>query len=340
MVPRVREHEQLPDRSAHSRSSAQLHVCHAVQTDIRGDGLDPAVVHVDLLIGRVAARQHGVITARQLTSLGVGRGALAHRIKRGLLHPIHRGVYLWGAPGTGLLGRSQAAALVCGADALLTHDASAALQGFRRAPAGPLDVTVPGRRVRVRGLRTHESPIVECERRTVRGIPVSSPARALLEIAPRLTTRELGDAVEQAQIKRLVTKQDIERAIERAGPRPGVVALRALLEEPAFTRSRAERRVVALTRAARLPPPVFNAMVEGYEVDALWRRERVVLEYDSYEFHRTKAALVRDRAKTAALQRARYTVLRTTWVELTKQSHALIARTAEALALSAGAQRA
>jgi hypothetical protein len=66
----------------------------------------------------------------------------------------------------------------------------------------------------------------------------------------------------------------------------------------------------------------------------------VVLEYDSYAFHLTKAALERDRRKTAALQRGRYTVLRTTWTELTKQSHALVARTAEALALSATRERA
>ena len=146
--------------------------------------------------------------------------------------------------------------------------------------------------------------------------------------------RELADAVEQAQVKRLVTKRDIEPTIERAGPRPGVAALRALLEEPAFTRSWAERRLVALLRAAKLPRPVFNARAEGYEVDALWRRERVVLEFDSYAFHATKGALQRDRRKTAALQRGRYVVLRTTWLELTKESHALIARTAETLAFA------
>ncbi len=302
---------------------------------MRGEDRDPAVVHADLLIGRVAARQHGVITSRQLAALGVGRGALAHRIKRGLLHAIHRGVYLWGPPQPGLFARAQAAALVCGADALLTHDGSAALHGVRPHPLGPLDVTVPGRRVRVRGIRTHDSAVPACERRLVHGIPVSSPARALLEIAPALTPRQLADAVEQAQIKRLVTKRDIAATIERAGARAGVVVLRAVLDEPAFTRSQAERRLVALLRAARLPRPVFNAEAEGFEVDALWRRERVVLEFDSFAFHATKAAMERDRRKTAALQRGRYVVLRTTWRELTTESHALVARTAETLAFAA-----
>lgn len=327
-------HEQLPDRRAPIRSPAQLHVCHAVLTDIRREDLDPAVVHVDLLIGRVAARQHGIVTSRQLAALDVGRGAVAHRMRRGLLHAIHRGVYLWGPPGPSRLARAQAALLACGEDARLSHGTSAALHGFRSPPTGPLDVTIPGRHVRIRGIRTHESPVAVAEWRTVAGMPVTSPARALLEIAPTLSPRELADAVEQAQVKRLLTKRDLEAAIERAGGRAGVRALRAVLEEPAFTRSWAERRVVALLRAAKLPRPVFNAEAEGFEVDALWRRERVVLEFDSYAFHATKAAFHRDRRKTAALQRGRYVVLRTTWRELTKESHALIARTAEALAFA------
>ncbi len=292
-------------------------------------------MHVDLLIGRVAARRHGVITSKQLAALGLGRGAQAYRVKRGLLHAMHRGVYLWGPPGAGLIARAQAAVLASGDDALLTHDASAALQGFRRPPAGPLDVTVPGRHVRVRGIRTHDSPVCVSERRVVRGIPVSSPARALLEIAPQLTPRELADAVEQAQVKRLVTKRDIAATIERAGGRAGVVALCAVTEESAFTRSHAERRLVALLRAAKLAQPQFNARAEGFEVDALWRRHRVVLEFDSYAFHATKASFERDRRRTAALQRGRYVVLRTAWRELTAESHALVARTAEALAFAA-----
>ncbi len=313
---------------------SQRHVCHAVLTDIAGEGIDPAVVHVDLVIGRVAGRQHGVVTAGQLRSLGVGRGGLEHRLRRGLLHPMHRGVYLWGTPVRSLLARAQAAVLACGEDARLSHDTSAALQGFRPHPAGPLDVTVPGRHVRVRGVRTHESAVPAAECRTVAGLPVTSPARALLEIAPELTPREFADAVERAQVKRLVSKADIAATIQRAGGRVGVRALRAVVEEPAFTRSWAERRVVALLRAAKLPRPVFNALAEGFEVDALWRRERVVLEFDSYGFHATRAAFQRDRRKTAALERGRYVVLRTTWTELTKESHALIARTAEALALA------
>ena len=93
---------------------------------------------------------------------------------------------------------------------------------------------------------------------------------------------------------------------------------------------------MALLRAAQLPEPVFNA-VEGKEVGALWPRERVALEFDSYTFHATRAAFERGRRTTAHLTRRRYLVLRTTWTELTQQPLALVARMAEALTLSAGA---
>ncbi len=301
---------------------------------IAGEGVDPSVVHVDRLTSRVAGRQHGVVTAAQLRELGMGRGGIEHRVRRGLLHRVHRGVYLWGSGVPSLLARASAAVLAAGDDALLSHDTSAALQGFRPRPGGALDVTTEARRVRVRGLRTHESSVDPSERRVVAGLPVTSPARALLELAPQLSQRALADAVEQAQVRRLVTQRDIARTIERAGPRAGVRALRAVHAQPAFTRSWAERRLLGLLRAAQLPRPELNAVAEGFEVDVLWRNDRLVLEFDSYAFHATGAAFERDRRRTAALQRGRYMVLRTTWRELTQQPYALIARTAEALALS------
>ncbi|HEV2786958.1 MAG TPA: hypothetical protein VGV67_11250 [Solirubrobacteraceae bacterium] len=203
-------------------------------------------------------------------------------------------------------------------------------------PEGPIDVTTVGRHVGPRGVRPHRArSLAAPERRNLGGIPLTSPARALLEVAPELTARERADAVEHAQIKRLVTKPELAGTIARAGRRPGVAALRPLVEGRAVTRSHAERKLVALLRAAELPEPVFNAVVAGKEVDALWQREHVVLEFDSYGFHATRAAFERDRRKSALLQRARYAVLRTTWTELTERPYALVARVAEAL--SAGA---
>ena len=310
-------------------------------TEVDKRGLDPSSVHVDQLIGLVAGRQDGVILREQLRALGLGRGAIAHRCKRGLLRPLHTGVFLWGQLTPTPDARARAAAFVAGAGAFVTHAWALSLWRLHGPIDGPVDVTVVGRRVRHRGIRGHESePLHRPDVRLLRGIPVTAPARSLLDGASELSARDLAAAVEQAQINRLVTRSDIAAALQRAPRRAGARALRALLDEPAFTRSQAERMLVALLRAATLPQPLFNARIEGFEVDALWRRERVVLEFDSYAFHATRAAFERDRRKTAALARRRYVVLRTTWRELTEASHALIARTAEALVLSAGGRTA
>jgi very-short-patch-repair endonuclease len=297
----------------------------------RGD--EVSIVHADRAIGERATQQDGLITWAQLRALGLGRGAIEHRVNRGLLRRVHVGVYAWGAAADSPWLRGRAAVLACGKGTFASHRAALGLREMAPHPDGPVDVTVVGRRVRRCAIRVH--PVAAVHRHDVsevRGIWVSSPARALLEVAAELSADELAEVVERAQVKRIVTKRQLEAVLDRAAGRPGAPALRALVDEPAFTRSKAERLVVALVRAARLPEPAFNAMAEGFEVDVLWRRERVVLEFDSYEFHATRAAFERDRRRTAALTRAGYVVLRATWTELTRESHALVARTAEALA--------
>lgn len=288
---------------------------------------------VDRLIAAVAERQTEIVTREQLHALGLARGAIRSRVNRGLLHPLHAGVYIWGHPSPTPTGRSRAAVFACGEGALLTHEAAAAGYEIRPPPDGPIDVTVVGRRVRIPGIRTHETRSLSAsDIWTLHGIPITSPARTLLDCAPDLSTDELATAMELAQIKRLVTKHDLEVMLDRAAPCPGKPAIRALLKDVAFTRSKAERRLAALLRAAKLPRPAFNDIVEGFEADAVWRLERVVLEFDSYAFHATRAAFERDRRRDTTLTRAGYLVLRTTWHELTNESHALIARIAETLA--------
>jgi very-short-patch-repair endonuclease len=312
---------------------SDVRLCRSVIASVIAQGADPAQIPLDRLIAAVAAAQQGAVTWRQLVTLGVARGGIASRVRRGLLHPMHRGVYLWGQPSPTPLARAQAAVLACGEGAVLSHQSAAVRWGIRPPRRGPIEVTVVGRRVGPRGIRTHETASLhEADIRRLHGIPITSPARTLLDIASKLSTRDLASALEQAQVKRLVTKAHIVGALNRAPRRPGTRALRALIAEPAFTRSEAERRLLALLRCAKLPRPVFNHTVESYEVDVLWRAERVVLEFDSYAFHATRAAFERDRERDAALARGGYVSLRTTWHELHAESHALIARVAEALA--------
>jgi very-short-patch-repair endonuclease len=122
--------------------------------------------------------------------------------------------------------------------------------------------------------------------------------------------------------------------LERNGQRPGVARMRELIEadgDPARTRSRAERKLLKLLRASPLPAPETNALVGPYEVDLLWRRHRLVVEFDSYSFHARRPKFERDRIRDAELQAMGYRVLRVTWRQLTRQPESVVARIAHFL---------
>jgi very-short-patch-repair endonuclease len=184
-------------------------------------------------------------------------------------------------------------------------------------------------------VRTHRAREIDPRDRTTRhGIQVTSVARTLLDIAATAPARELARSAEGAQIRRLVTGRDLERVLARTDGHRGASALRDLLRraaEPAMTRSEAERRMLALLRAAGLPPSDVNTRVCGHEVDMLWRAERLIVEIDGFEYHRTREAFERDRLRDARLQAAGYRVMRITWRQISQQPEAVVARVAQAL---------
>ena len=147
--------------------------------------------------------------------------------------------------------------------------------------------------------------------------------------------------MQEAQVRGLVTAEQLRR---RAVAVRGAPALRAALAlEPALTRSEAERRLLALIRAAELPRPQTNARIGPYEVDAVWSQARVVVEVDGYAFHGTRAAFERDRRRDADLAARRFAVLRFTWRELTPASRSggrAHRRGARALTVRSGGARA
>jgi very-short-patch-repair endonuclease len=140
-------------------------------------------------------------------------------------------------------------------------------------------------------------------------------------------------AFAEAHAQRLVTPTEIEQLLERAGPRAGSSQLRALLSDNAsgYTRSKAERVLRGLLRAANLRLPRFNARVEGYEVDAVWPEQRLVVEIDGYAYHGHRAQFERDRRRDLALVAAGYRVIRISWRQLTNEPFVVIAVISAAL---------
>lgn len=284
----------------------------------------------DRAVLAVARRRHGVMTVGQLVEAGLSHDAVRHRVKQGWLRRRHRGVYLVGPLETPY-SRALAAVLACGDGALLSHRSAAVLWGLVAPPMQAIHVTV-GRDVRSRdGIRVHRTTIHPADARTKHGIPVTSPARTLLDLA---ATVEPARALNEAHVLRLVTDLSLDEQFSRYPRHRGTRALReATRPEPTLTRSEAERRALELIRRARLPEPATNVKVSGYEVDLLWRAERLIVEVDGYAFHSMRRSFEHDRRRDADLITSGYTVMRVTWRQIEREPEATAATLATALSL-------
>ena len=263
-----------------------------------------------------AARQHGLIAHRQLLELGLTPPSIQHRLRAGRLHRVHRGVYAVGHRLLTVRGRWMAATLACGPGALLSHRDGAALWQILPSGRRLIHVTVPTRRSKRPGILLHHARGLE--KAVVDGIPVTSVARTLVDIAGVVPPDRLERAIEAAERRDLLDLRDLERAMTPG--RHGVRALRAALHDyhdPGYTRSEFEWRFARLCRHAGLPPPAMNVWIGDQEVDAVWGDEKIAVQLDGYEFHRTRAAFERDRRRQAALQLRGYMVLPVTyrWLE-------------------------
>ena len=227
--------------------------------------------------------------------------------------------------------------MACGRESCISHRSAAVLHHAEVAVGESVEVIVPRRsRRRIEGVRIHRvRDLPSDEVTTVDGIPVTTPARTLLDLAGVCRLRELEQALAHGLRMKLVTRDEVRTMTDRHPRHRGAGALCSLLaaeSAPAFTRSKAEDRFLALVRRSRLPAPELNERVLGHEVDALWRAERVIAEIDGFAFHNSAGSFTLDRRRDADLTAAGYRVLRFTWADVTEASHATIARLAAALA--------
>jgi very-short-patch-repair endonuclease len=248
-------------------------------------------------VAQVARNQHGVISSTQLIAAGLTTSAIRRRVAAGRLYPVHRGVYAVGHPGLSKEGKWMAAVLACGDGAVLSHRSAAALFGIAPKPRGRWDdltpqVTVPGDggRARRNDIKIHRSSTLLPSQTTRRaGIPVTKPARTLADLRRVISARERQAALREAEYLHL--------------PLDG-------LFESDGTRSDPEARFLAVCRRYRLPAPEVNVRLGPYTVDFLWRRQRLVVEVDSYRTHGGRAMFHADRERDAWLKRNGWEVLR------------------------------
>jgi hypothetical protein len=218
----------------------------------------------------------------------------------------------------------MAAVLACGPQAVLSHRSAAELWGMLRRRDASVDVIAPGRsRAGQKGITLHLPRHLDAEDVSDKdGIPLTSVARTLLDVAGMVSFARLERALEEAERLGIFDLDSLERLIARSHRRRGLRKLKAALgsyRTPTFTRSELERRFLDLCQEARLPPPAANLFLAGSEVDMAWPEHRLVVELDGHEFHRTRAAFERDRARDSELQVAGYRVLRITHRRLVMQ---------------------
>ncbi len=285
----------------------------------------------------VTGQQLALITTRQLNLVGLDSEAIGRRCRKGQLHRVHLGVYLAGPPIWQPGAKEFAAILAFGECGFISHRSGAALWGIAASGNG-VDITLvrKGRRSRS-GIRVHRvADLPTDERRLKNGIPITSPARTLLDFASQASGDELERAIAEAYALRLTTEAELRRVLNRHPHRAGARALRLELDRergPALTRSEAERLMKLLTREADLPPPLTNRMIAGYKADFVWPEQRLIVEVDGFQFHGHRLAFERDRKRDAAHVLAGYRVIRITWRRLTEERVAVAVMIARALAM-------
>jgi very-short-patch-repair endonuclease len=266
----------------------------------------------------LAIRQWGVVTWEQMLAIGFESTGIKRRLADGRLQAVHREVYAVGHPHLSPQGRWLAAVMAYGEGALLSHRSAAALWGLARPRTLVIDVTAPAGR---QGIRRREKIWIHRGRlhpedRAVRaGIPVTTVARTLFDLAEFVSLKRLESAWEEADRLNLLQLRAVEGVCERGYGRRALRPTRRLLAEArasTITRSPLEDEFEAFCHAHHLPAPVFNTTVLGLEVDALWPSQHLIVELDGFAFHRHHAAFQRDRARDAAIQVAGYRAIRLT----------------------------
>lgn len=276
----------------------------------------------------LAAEQEGVVATRQLVGLGFTKAAIQLRLRRGELHRIHHGVYAVGHTAISLRGRFKAAVLACGESSVLSHYSAGALDGYLTWDDRRPEVTVVGSTRHHAGLRIHRARALH-ERDVFRNrvIPITTPARTLLDLADVLSDKALRRAVRQAQAMNLTSVPAIADVLTRANGRRGAQRLAALIADgPAPTRSELEDLVLGVVLGAGLKRPEINRRLGRVYPDLRWPEQRLTVECDSATWHDGKLASEDDALRQARLEASGERVLRVTWEQAVKQPQQTVAR--------------
>jgi hypothetical protein len=268
-------------------------------------------------IAQIARRQHGNVTRRQLLAIGMAATTIDWHVRHGRLFRVHRGVYSVGRPPTTSLEKASAAVLACGERAALGFGSALTLWGFWKRWDEPFEVVVAGDR-RPAAIRTHRrAGLLRRDVRVEQGIRVTSPAVALLDMAPVIPAKSLTRHINDGRRREILTVKDLADVVERFPTHPGAPHLRphaATTHNP--TRSGFEDDFLPFCRRYNLPPPQINLPLHGYEVDAYFEDAKLIVECDGRDFHNDRQAFEDDRERDVTMLALGIATIRITWERL------------------------
>lgn len=277
----------------------------------------------DRVIGQLAEGQHGRVARRQLLALGIRGGAIDRRLERQRLRPTrHPGVYAVGHRVKSRKARWMEAVLAAGPGAYLSHRAAAALWGILRS--NRIEISSP-RALRSRnGIRFHRHRLQPDEITVLDGIAVTTVPRTLFDLAATETRHDLERAVHEADYLRLHDPLSLSDLITRYPGHRGNRSIRAIVKARESDRnvSREEfvDRFLTLMATVGLTKPEANVWMtvagRRFEVDCVWREQKLMVELDGWAAHGTRRAYERDRARDRFLVRHGWRVIRITWDQL------------------------
>lgn len=291
-------------------------------------------------IARIASRQHGALTHRQLLGLGVDKSTVSRWVGRGRLHRIHRGVYLVGHTAVSDRGRWMSAVLVAGDGAALSRHAAAALWGIHRGRFHHIDVVSPNQHRPSAEVAFHRSSCLDPRDFTiVDGIPVTTVARTIVDLGDVMTPAQLARVMHEAAYLQLLDVNDVRAALQRVRGRRRTWCVTAALamhsEGSVGTRSGLEDRMLAAVASWPVPRPRINVRVQledcSYELDMWWPNHGVCVEVDGPGHQRPQVQLA-DAARDAALAAVGIIVIRVTAEDLRRRRRHIRRRLESALA--------
>jgi hypothetical protein len=261
------------------------------------------------------------VDRQQLLALGLGSDAIQYRVRTGWLIVEYAGVYAVGHRPVSPIDHAAAAVLACGTDACLSHGSAVCLWGWDKHWRRPFEVTTTTHRCR-EGIHIHRSrALTRPDVTTQLGIRVTSPARTVLDVAPRYSDRKLTRLVNDARLSRFLRLAHLKEVLERNPRHPGTKRLRpfvVVVRGP--TRSEFEDAFEAFCEKYGLPVPLFDVIVNGREADAYFPNEKLIVELDGWDFHQSKASFEDDRERDVDNLVIGVETVRIAWERLTEQS--------------------